>query len=163
MSEPVVVLGSPALHVPHIISISEQTRSNVNTSMHLFFFFSSRRRHTRFKCDWSSDVCSSDLTARYRTGGSARGACRRCRSSAGLRCRRAGSRLPVGDLYEDRDNVVAACLRRRGRRSPAPELSDLGAGSSTGLGGAKTRAPPAWIRSRPAWVPGPEGPWAHAE
>src|SRR4030066_563520 len=32
------------------------------------FFFSSRRRHTRFKCDWSSDVCSSDLAwrrARY--------------------------------------------------------------------------------------------------
>src|SRR5260370_10730208 len=28
------------------------------------FFFSSRRRHTRFKCDWSSDVCSSDLTWR---------------------------------------------------------------------------------------------------
>src|SRR5882762_7883370 len=29
--------------------------------MFVFFFFSSRRRHTRFKCDWSSDVCSSDL------------------------------------------------------------------------------------------------------
>src|SRR5256886_12613174 len=28
--------------------------------VHLFFF-SSRRRHTRFDCDWSSDVCSSDL------------------------------------------------------------------------------------------------------
>src|SRR5689334_5297905 len=28
------------------------------------FFFSSRRRHTRWNCDWSSDVCSSDLTAR---------------------------------------------------------------------------------------------------
>src|SRR5256886_9859313 len=27
----------------------------------MFFFFSSRRRHTRFDCDWSSDVCSSDL------------------------------------------------------------------------------------------------------
>src|SRR2546430_2045701 len=27
----------------------------------LAFFFSSRRRHTRFDCDWSSDVCSSDL------------------------------------------------------------------------------------------------------
>src|SRR3989475_2767078 len=26
-----------------------------------FFFFSSRRRHTRSDCDWSSDVCSSDL------------------------------------------------------------------------------------------------------
>src|SRR2546430_11071275 len=29
--------------------------------MGMFFFFSSRRRHTRFDCDWSSDVCSSDL------------------------------------------------------------------------------------------------------
>src|SRR2546430_8835107 len=27
------------------------------------FFFSSRRRHTRFDCDWSSDVCSSDLVS----------------------------------------------------------------------------------------------------
>src|SRR6266567_2455472 len=27
----------------------------------LRFFFSSRRRHTRLDCDWSSDVCSSDL------------------------------------------------------------------------------------------------------
>src|SRR5258706_9029664 len=27
-----------------------------------FFFFSSRRRHTRLVSDWSSDVCSSDLT-----------------------------------------------------------------------------------------------------
>src|SRR6266853_3407380 len=33
--------------------------------MVIFFFFSSRRRHTRFDCDWSSDVCSSDLS----TGG----------------------------------------------------------------------------------------------
>src|SRR5689334_24519134 len=31
--------------------------------MDLFFFFSSRRRHTRWNCDWSSDVCSSDLFA----------------------------------------------------------------------------------------------------
>src|SRR5438034_2546258 len=29
-----------------------------------FFFFSSRRRHTRSLCDWSSDVCSSDLCRR---------------------------------------------------------------------------------------------------
>ena len=28
---------------------------------HDFFFFSSRRRHTRYWRDWSSDVCSSDL------------------------------------------------------------------------------------------------------
>src|SRR2546426_4087966 len=29
----------------------------------MFFFFSSRRRHTRLQGDWSSDVCSSDLKA----------------------------------------------------------------------------------------------------
>src|SRR6267142_3606198 len=28
---------------------------------YIFFFFSSRRRHTSLTCDWSSDVCSSDL------------------------------------------------------------------------------------------------------
>src|SRR5688572_18204906 len=31
----------------------------------VIFFFSSRRRHTRFDCDWSSDVCSSDLPNPY--------------------------------------------------------------------------------------------------
>src|SRR5690606_40995388 len=30
------------------------------------FFFSSRRRHTRFSRDWSSDVCSSDLIGENR-------------------------------------------------------------------------------------------------
>src|SRR5688572_28497542 len=34
----------------------------------LFFFFSSRRRHTRFDCDWSSDVCSSDLAKITQSG-----------------------------------------------------------------------------------------------
>src|SRR5207253_6815987 len=32
-----------------------------------FFFFSSRRRHTRWPRDWSSDVCSSDLEIECRT------------------------------------------------------------------------------------------------
>src|SRR5690242_21578671 len=69
-----------------------------------FFFFSSRRRHTRLTCDWSSDVCSSDLprSARLRRGGRDRGSRRstRARSRADL-CR-------------------AACLsRRRARRSPS--------------------------------------------
>src|SRR5438034_3807892 len=34
-----------------------------------FFFFSSRRRHTRSLCDWSSDVCSSDLVPAPRAYG----------------------------------------------------------------------------------------------
>src|SRR2546430_7370776 len=50
-----------------------------------FFFFSSRRRHTRFDCDWSSDVCSSDLRrgvcpgrpVRLRLAGEQRGGSRR--------------------------------------------------------------------------------------
>src|SRR6266542_221312 len=33
----------------------------ISTRLTLFFFFSSRRRHTRCYRDWSSDVCSSDL------------------------------------------------------------------------------------------------------
>src|SRR5947199_7371609 len=35
---------------------------SVLTFLLLFFFFSSRRRHTRCLSDWSSDVCSSDLS-----------------------------------------------------------------------------------------------------
>src|SRR6267143_1453189 len=42
----------------------------INQEIILFFFFSSRRRHTRWNCDWSSDVCSSDLAPPCR--GSAR-------------------------------------------------------------------------------------------
>src|SRR5699024_11994883 len=34
-----------------------------------FFFFSSRRRHTMSKRDWSSDVCSSDLASSSRVSG----------------------------------------------------------------------------------------------
>src|SRR6266542_4703833 len=37
---------------------------SLQNSKNCFFFFSSRRRHTRCYRDWSSDVCSSDLLAR---------------------------------------------------------------------------------------------------
>src|SRR5690625_7764564 len=36
--------------------------------MSVFFFFSSRRRHTRWPRDWSSDVCSSDLLGYFMIG-----------------------------------------------------------------------------------------------
>src|SRR5260370_41175955 len=55
------------------------------------FFFSSRRRHTRFKCDWSSDVCSSDLSRGAAHGDGADEGLSRARLSggaAGLRQRR---------------------------------------------------------------------------
>src|SRR5256885_6182612 len=54
-----------------------------------FFFFSSRRRHTRLQGDWSSDVCSSDLVAAAFAG-------------SGLQ----GCRLARVDMTEDVDALV---------------------------------------------------------
>src|SRR5688572_28821841 len=91
-----------------------------------FFFFSSRRRHTRFDCDWSSDVCSSDLPrlgARRRRGLAPVHAGRRARVRGLLR-RGLGPdarRHPlVGDLPADPH--LPAARRRRGalRARPPP-------------------------------------------
>src|SRR2546430_5181987 len=43
--------------------MSRQAELHARADRAEVFFFSSRRRHTRFDCDWSSDVCSSDLFA----------------------------------------------------------------------------------------------------
>src|SRR5437762_7683801 len=47
--------------------VSEKWRP-VSLVVCVFFFFSSRRRHTRYIGDWSSDVCSSDLVADLASG-----------------------------------------------------------------------------------------------
>src|SRR5699024_11915284 len=44
--------------------MSHMSTSLRDSSFLGWFFFSSRRRHTRSKRDWSSDVCSSDLSLR---------------------------------------------------------------------------------------------------
>src|SRR5262245_3866076 len=41
-------------------NITAKEKIDIKTKSELFFFFSSRRRHTRCLSDWSSDVCSSD-------------------------------------------------------------------------------------------------------
>src|SRR5699024_7055604 len=64
-----------------------------------FFFFSSRRRHTRSKRDWSSDVCSSDLTSLHVTF-----VCYRCDYEWGFSCRRC------------RRPTLSAVVEVRGRR-----------------------------------------------
>src|SRR5256885_11682096 len=46
--------------LPSAFRIDERRWKNYKSS---FFFFSSRRRHTRLQGDWSSDVCSSDLSS----------------------------------------------------------------------------------------------------
>src|SRR5690348_17947885 len=49
-----------------------------------FFFFSSRRRHTRWTGDWSSDVCSSDLSSWFARSGV-------CSTAGGRRSRSCGA------------------------------------------------------------------------
>src|SRR3712207_8807323 len=68
------------------------------------FFFSSRRRHTRYWRDWSSDVCSSDLLARD----DATEELRRQRVHEGLDAREAAERVVGaggGEVVEPADQV----------------------------------------------------------
>src|SRR2546430_3859163 len=57
----VIALAAP-MHAGarQLLSLSSR-RSRRTRYLTCIVFFSSRRRHTRFDCDWSSDVCSSDL------------------------------------------------------------------------------------------------------
>src|SRR5688572_31062830 len=94
--------------------IIRNVRSNSNwLFMKFFFFFSSRRRHTRFDCDWSSDVCSSDLSNR----------------SESVNLRHGGVPAPLLQLPQDRKSTrlnsshsqisyAVFCLKKKkGRRS----------------------------------------------
>src|SRR2546430_14404648 len=111
-----------------------------------FFFFSSRRRHTRFDCDWSSDVCSSDLLHRERAGSKVAGRLieqQRDDLVGGLSefIRRgffvAQSRQVVGDqrVLDDmqRHEAPLTLPRKRGRESLATEIVG---GSVPGTGSA---------------------------
>src|SRR3712207_7888261 len=75
--------------------------------MHLriFFFFSSRRRHTRYWRDWSSDVCSSDLAADRRAVVAAAVAARPVLNE--------GGRVDVAELLDARGRVDVEDLERR--------------------------------------------------
>src|SRR5689334_24659115 len=81
-----------------------------------FFFFSSRRRHTRWNCDWSSDVCSSDLPpmTRSSTSSARSSASRRGRQGLFRRRRRRLHRYErLGEMehpMQGNTNYVAALL-----------------------------------------------------
>src|SRR5260221_1514226 len=62
----------------------------------LCFFFSSRRRHTRSLCDWSSDVCSSDLGSGFAGPDLQRATVERVIVEAGGLVRRIRSRTAFG-------------------------------------------------------------------
>src|SRR5437870_7674837 len=67
----------------------------------IFFFFSSRRRHTRWPRDWSSDVCSSDLDAALSHGRSARPAPGHHAPVSARQGRRGAGRDPRGRRRQD--------------------------------------------------------------
>src|SRR5205085_4025451 len=81
-----------------------------------FFFFSSRRRHTRFDCDWSSDVCSSDLPtpATWAINQVARSAPRAVAKliEAGRTLREAQTELKSGDERSEERRVGKECRSR---------------------------------------------------
>src|SRR5690606_40108199 len=68
------------------------------------FFSSSRRRHTRFSRDWSSDVCSSDLGDEQEPGEQLRSVFRRAQKLPGL----------LGEIDEDRGGIEDPCLAGAG-------------------------------------------------
>src|SRR5690606_39508409 len=69
------------------------------------FFFSSRRRHTRFSRDWSSDVCSSDLHLWFSIANTKRGFHRR---------RRLGVLFRQIQLFQSADFTVSGQVNTRG-------------------------------------------------
>src|SRR2546430_10507013 len=56
-----MIEGVKNVQVRQSQGFKHQGESTMQHGLRAIFFFSSRRRHTRFDCDWSSDVCSSDL------------------------------------------------------------------------------------------------------
>src|SRR5215204_4946397 len=94
--------------------------------MSFFFFFSSRRRHTRSLCDWSSDVCSSDLR-RWLPRGERRGDPRDLRRLEGRQARG----RPPQRRRRDRG--------RRPRGGPRRGIRDCTEGARLGSGGRAAR------------------------
>src|SRR5690606_41177686 len=88
------------------------------------FFFTSRRRHTRFSRDWSSDVCSSDLETGDRVD--QRGLARAVRADEavdlalldahGNILQRLHAAEPAADVFQGQDEPVFSVMRSEERR-----------------------------------------------
>src|SRR3954463_15846990 len=75
-----------------------------------FFFFSSRRRHTRLSCDWSSDVCSSDRSEEHTS---------ELQSHDNLVCRIIRSEEHTSEL-QSHDNLVCRLLLEKKKKAKQP-------------------------------------------
>src|SRR3712207_9385494 len=76
----------------------------------MYFFFSSRRRHTRYWRDWSSDVCSSDLVPRDLRGPDVRGHDHDAVPEVDRAALRVGQAPVLQDLQEDVEDVRVGLL-----------------------------------------------------
>src|SRR5690349_24615410 len=84
------------------------------SSFFFFFFFSSRRRHTRSLRDWSSDVCSSDLTtARCRSPSRPEQGRHRSRGRPGSRPRGTPWGTPSAMVHRSEERRVGKECRSR--------------------------------------------------
>src|SRR5690606_2911380 len=111
-------------------------------------FFSSRRRHTRFSRDWSSDVCSSDLGARQAHRADVRRGALVALSPRADRRRAAGARVS-GVAHSRKPAPGTAPLYRAGAPAPgAVELSPRG-GAAAERQGAPARTAAVNEQGRP--------------
>src|SRR5256886_6929442 len=99
----------------HLNAMKKTTITSIN------LFFSSRRRHTRFDCDWSSDVCSSDLNVSCKSAASPRG---NSRWNS-----RDPSERPSAAAARARSKRLVARQRRAERRQARGQLGEIGRAS----------------------------------
>src|SRR5205085_6673206 len=99
-----------------------------------FFFFSSRRRHTRFDCDWSSDVCSSDLPVCSVNGGGGGGGGGGFRALFSHVCVKGG-----GGEEGEEEKKSSECVGEIKTVTTLEDRKSVVEGKSVGLGGRRSR------------------------
>src|SRR5256885_2465347 len=106
----------------------------------VFFFFSSRRRHTRLQGDWSSDVCSSDLEQARALAKRSGALSVRVLDAAAIRREKMGCLLAVAQGSHQAPRFIV--LEYRGTRKAQPPIVLVGKGVTFDSGGISLKDPP---------------------
>src|SRR5256885_8770186 len=105
------------MRIPRLTGICASLSLASSSWSGCYFFFSSRRRHTRLQGDWSSDVCSSDLELSFLHGVSCGGG--EMNGWMGEPWPAASGRLPLQAQhgFADQRHAVVAEMHVRDRKS----------------------------------------------